>query len=120
MLKSFYFSIGGDFSEVQSRFPSEQMILRFLSRFREDTTYVALLQAMEDQRYDDAFREVHTLKGIALNLGFSHLGESCHALTEALRPGNPICSGDLLTDLLGNVRQDFEMITASFAKLFRE
>ena len=118
MLKSFYLAIGGNFDEVQSRFPSDQMILRFLSRFREDTTYVSLLQAMEDQRYEDAFREVHTLKGIALNLGFSCLGKSCHALTEALRPGNPVCSGDLLADLLGNVRQDYETITASFASLF--
>ena len=117
MLKTFYFTIGGNYADVLSRFPSEKMILRFLLRFREDRTFSAVLQALDDQRYEDAFRAVHTLKGIALNLGFSHLGESCHVLTEALRPGNPVCTEERRAELLLQVKQNYEVVSEALNAL---
>ena len=38
-----------------------------------------------EQDYDTAFRAMHTLKGVAVNLGFNALYEVSSALTEKLR-----------------------------------
>ena len=42
------------------------------------------------QRWEDAFREAHSLKGVAQTLGFTHLYEVCSVLADALRPGRPL------------------------------
>ena len=117
MLKAFYDSIGGDYAEVTSRLPTEKMILRFLLRFKDDATFRELCLAMEERRLSDAFRAVHTLKGITLNLGLAKLGKSSHDLTEALRPGAEPCGEESLNAMLLTLRRDYDEVMAALVQL---
>jgi HPt (histidine-containing phosphotransfer) domain-containing protein len=117
MLKAFYQTIGGDYNEVTSRLPTEKMILRFLLRFKDDGTYRELCLAMEERRLDDAFRAVHTLKGITLNLGLARLGKSSHDLTEALRPRTESCNAEALSALFGAVCRDYDEVLSALTLL---
>ena len=49
------------------------------------TCNLSLAEAVEKSEVEQAFRAVHTLKGMALNLSLSALAEVCSAMTELLR-----------------------------------
>ena len=80
-----YASIGGSYEDVRKRLPSETLVERFVLKFLEDKSYQSLAEALQREEYEDAFKAVHTLKGVALNLGFVRLGRSSSDLTELLR-----------------------------------
>ena len=82
-LKECYRKLGGDYDEVLTRLYSEDMIRRFLIKFLNDGTYKLLLEKLEAQDYQEAFRAAHTLKGVCDNLGLSNLRKSSSMLTEA-------------------------------------
>ena len=67
-LKECYRKLGGDYDEVLTRLYSEDMIRRFLIKFLNDGTYKLLLEKLEAQDYQEAFRAAHTLKGVCDNL----------------------------------------------------
>ena len=70
---------------MSCRLRSEERILKFLKMVLKDTSFKDLCDAMEEQDYEKAFRAVHTLKGVLLNLGLTVQGRYAAALTEALR-----------------------------------
>lgn len=70
-LDEFFRCVGGDYGEAKARFQNDECIVRFLNMFPGDTT--------------TAFRAVHTLKGVALNLGLGSLAHASSQMTEALR-----------------------------------
>ena len=76
-LNEFYSTVGGDYTEAKARFQSDERIARFLKMFPGDDSMQNLSAA--------AFRAVHTLKGVALNLGFGALAAVSSEMTEALR-----------------------------------
>ena len=80
-----YASIGGSYEDVRKRLPSETLVERFVLKFPEDKSYQSLAEALQREEYEDAFKAVHTLKGVVLNLGFVRLGRSSSDLTELLR-----------------------------------
>lgn len=84
-LQEFYDSIGGNYQDVRERLMKETLIRRLLIKFLDDMSYDKLMAAMEKKDYGEAFRAVHTLKGLSQNFGFDRLIESTHALTETLR-----------------------------------
>lgn len=47
---------------------------------------------MDKKDYDSAFRAVHTIKGISMNLSLTALQNSCIELTENLRSGKCDCN----------------------------
>ena len=55
-------------------------------KFLEDGTMASLRAAVESGNIPDSFREAHTLKGVAANLGFTELQAAASQLTEQLRP----------------------------------
>lgn len=69
-LDEFFRCVGG-YGEAKARFQNDERIVRFLNMFPGDTTA--------------AFRAVHTLKGVALNLGLGSLAHASSQMTEALR-----------------------------------
>lgn len=97
-LQECYRAAGGDYEDVIRRFMNEERVDRFLSMFLRDPSFDALCCAMDQGSYGEAFRAVHTMKGICMNLGLSSLLEACAALTENLRSGTP--DGDTETCLL--------------------
>ena len=84
-VKECYECLGADYEDVSCRLRSEERILKFLKMVLKDTSFKDLCDAMEEQDYEKAFRAVHTLKGVLLNLGLTVQGRYAAALTEALR-----------------------------------
>lgn len=70
-LDEFFRCVGGGYGEAKARFQNDERIVRFLNMFPGDTI--------------TAFRAVHTLKGVALNLGLGSLAHASSQMTEALR-----------------------------------
>lgn len=86
-LQEFYVSVGGNYADVYDRIPDHEMLLKFVLRFAEDETYGQWQHAVECEDVTEAFRAVHTMKGIVMNLGFERLNRILSDLTERLRAG---------------------------------
>lgn len=84
-LEQCYESFGGNYQDVRSRLMKEELIQRLVIKFLADTSYEKLAAAMEEKNYGEAFRAVHTLKGVSQNLSFDRLSHSTAAMTETLR-----------------------------------
>ena len=95
-LSELYAALGGDVQAVLARIPSEAMIRKFAKMYPQDTSFAELRQAVDACDWDGAFRAAHTLRGVALNLGFSYLADAAGALTEHLRGGKALTQPALL------------------------
>lgn len=84
-LKMCYQQLEGDYADVMSRLPKEEMVQRFIFKFLDEKSYDELNTAMQEHDYETAFRAAHTIKGICQNLSFTKLYRSSNQLTEALR-----------------------------------
>lgn len=84
-LKEFYEKVGGDYEDVLRRLPAVGMVKKFVRKFMEDPSYGRLQTALEQEDIPIAFREAHTIKGTAANLGLDTLAVAATALTEELR-----------------------------------
>lgn len=88
VLKKFYEQIGGGYDRALSRFPNEQMLEKFVLKYKADPTCAQLKQAVNAGDTKAAFLAAHTLKGVAQNLGFERLASAASAVTEQLRGDN--------------------------------
>lgn len=84
-IQEMYAAVGGDYSEIISRFKTEDRVIKFTGMFPRDTSYQLLCSSMESGNIDEAFRAAHTLKGLCANLAFSRLQKSSSEITELLR-----------------------------------
>ena len=111
-----YQEIGGNYTEVCSRLPSQKLVEKFVRKFLDDQSYAQLAAAMEEGNHDDAFRAAHTLKGVAANLSFTKLRASACDLTELLRaPADTIPPE--AAPLLEAVTRDYEATIAAIRNL---
>lgn len=88
-LEEFYGLAGGDYRSAVSRLMNEKLVLKFLLKFPADDSFSSLKDSLEAGDCKEAFRHVHTLKGVAYNLSLNALGDRASALCEDLRGGNP-------------------------------
>lgn len=78
-----------DSTDTLRRFGNQQSILeRFLLKFLDDSTMLALKDAFSCRDKDEFESHAHTLKGIANNLGLYELGAICSKSVQAIREGN--------------------------------
>lgn len=84
-IKEFYEVINGDYEDAKLRLMNDDMLTRFVFMFLEDKSFECLSEELPKKNYGEAFRAVHTLKGLGRNLGFNQLGDLASELTEALR-----------------------------------
>lgn len=89
-LDEFFRCVGGDYGEAKARFQNDERIVRFLNMFPGDDSMQNLRNAMNAGDTPTAFRAVHTLKGVALNLGLGSLAHASSQMTEALRGQNSL------------------------------
>ncbi len=82
-----YEQLGVSYAKVFKRIPNEAMIKRFALKFPEDPSFEQLKEALSSGDVKTAFRAVHTLKGVSVNLGFDNLYVVASKLTELLRNG---------------------------------
>ena len=92
-LKEFYEAAGGSYEEALRRLMNEKLMKKYLLMFAEAKDHEEMLKALEAGQWGDAFRHVHNLKGVSLNLGLGRLSAACSELCDALRSGEP--TGDL-------------------------
>ena len=84
-IPEFYHHVGGNYDDAISRLQSDAFLGKFLRMLPKDGSMALLTSSMESGNTAEAFRAVHTLKGVALNLGLSDLATACSTMTEALR-----------------------------------
>lgn len=85
---------------------NEQLLERFLKKFPQDTNYKELLAAVEEKRYEDAFKAAHTLKGVCGNLSLDSLYENVCTVVELLRSGK----GEEMDSELPKVKAEYERV----------
>ncbi len=77
---------GANIETTVNRFMgNEGLYLKFLMKFQDDRHYESLEKNLEEQKYEDAFNDAHTLKGVAANLGLDTISNASSKLTELLR-----------------------------------
>jgi len=99
-----YEAMGADFEEVIGRLLRESIVEKFAKKFLEDSSYAELETALEKGDAEEAFRAVHTLKGICINLEYTKLAKACDALTEELRA---LVINDNVIALMDDVRKEY-------------
>ena len=81
-------NFGGDYNDILHRFMNENMVRKFVLKFPQDNNMALFEESWAKKDYETAFRAMHTLKGVAVNLGFTALYNVSSALTEkAPQPG---------------------------------
>ena len=81
-----YSIMGGDWDGIKRRLGKENLIARLSLKFLSAKEYSEIGKAIGERDWDKAFLNAHTLKGVALNLGYNDLAKATSALTELLRP----------------------------------
>lgn len=109
-LQECYEKMGGDYEEVLARLTKEERIEKFMLRFLEDTSFVELKMALEEKKYDEVFRLIHTIKGLSQNLGFTSLYLVSDKMTEAVRGGVPLSDRSLFDAVECVFHQTYEVI----------
>ena len=74
-----------------------------------------LARSMDAADAKSAFRAVHTLKGVALNLGLTALAGVCSEMTEALRGSDTLPAS--APALLDAVQREYDKVTGALAQL---
>ena len=80
-----YEQMGISYEDVVGRIGNETILKKFVQKFPDDPSFKNLEEGLAEKDHEKAFRAVHTLKGICLNLGFDNLFEPSSRLTELLR-----------------------------------
>ena len=103
--KEFYETIGQNYEEVLERLAgSEALVLRFLKKFSTDKTFSEL---------EMIFRQSHTLKGVAANLGLKPLFEHTQVLVEITRHGG----SEGIDEAFEKIKKDYEEIIRLIAEV---
>ena len=103
-----YAAFGGNYEDVKSRLMKDELIKRLVIKFLADTSYDRLAEAVSQKNHGDAFRAVHTLKGVSQNLSFDRLSKATEGLTETLRKWETIPVDEVLCEA------QFEQVTAEY------
>lgn len=79
---------------------NEKMLTYFLVTFYEDPNFGQFKTAMEEKRYKDAFKTLHTLKGLCGNLALDSLFEIIDKEVEFLRQEQYSEAEELLPEVI--------------------
>ena len=86
-LSELYEAVGGDLNDVLERLGDPETAEHFIISFADDPSYSQLIQNLNENDIQSAFRASHTLKGVSLSLGLTRLGNVSGAVCENLRAG---------------------------------
>ena len=112
-----YEELGGSYEEALGRLMKDSLIEKFIRKFPADDSYAQLQANLEEGNLEEAFRAVHTLKGVAYNLAFTRLGDAASDLTELLRPGNEGGGADTIAALNQAITEAYQTTIAAIEKL---
>lgn len=104
-------SMGLKLDQILDRFMgNEELYEKFLVKFLEDTNFIELKNNLEEKKYEDAFVNAHTLKGVCANLGLDCLSESLIPVVEVLRENCYPEEGEVFKELEENYLELCEII----------
>ncbi len=86
-VKECYEMFGGDYNGVLSRLMKDERIIKYIKIFAAGEELKLFKNNLSAEKYEDAFRNIHNIKGVSLNLGLTPLHNVADILCEALRPG---------------------------------
>ena len=115
-LKEFYSKIEGDYEGTIGRLYKEELIKKFVGKFLQDKSFEELCENLKNNNLEDAFRSVHTLKGVAVNLGFTKLYQVSSTLTEALR-NKEYDSVEDIEDMFADVEAEYKFTIQTIGQL---
>ena len=95
-LEEFYARIGGSYADTVRRLCNDALVTRFVMKYPANPSFNELCAALDASEWATACRAIHTLKGVAQNLGFDRLYAASVPLTEALRGNQPLENRALL------------------------
>ena len=79
---------GADVDGALNRFMGKTSLYKkFMKKFLEDRSYTDMLESLAGHDPEEAFRQAHTLKGVAGNLGINNLLAVLVPMVEVLRAG---------------------------------
>lgn len=116
-IEEMYEVINGDFDDVQKRLRNPVLIEKFVRKFLNDPSYDNLLDALDEENYEDAFRAAHTLKGVCLNLSFVGMFEVSNEITEMLRPQTGEFEQEELDSLMNELEKQYNIVVEGINKL---
>lgn len=89
-LQELYRLVDGNYEDFISRIQKEERAEKYFRYFLKENHYEELLEAIEQEDIETAFRAVHTLKGICANLSLPKLLKALSELTELLREAKDV------------------------------
>lgn len=116
-MKTFYEKIDSDYDSILQRLGNDERMYKYLGIFAQDQNFDLLKNALEKENQKTAFLAVHTIKGIAVNLGFNHLYENAYGLTELLREDDPDMGA--VKNSFVNVEKAYNQVMEAIAQLDR-
>ena len=87
--KEVYATLNEDYDEVISRLVTDERITKYLKKFADGDGIEPIHGQLAEENYEEAFRTIHSLKGMAMNMGLSKLINVSSTLCEELRGGKP-------------------------------
>lgn len=105
-LEELYAQLHGNYTEAKSRLMNDRLVEKFVVKFLSDSTYQQILDGIAAGDRESTFRAVHTLKGVAANLGFTELQQNASNLTEQLRDRQ----SDPDPVLLDKVKESYQLV----------
>jgi len=99
-----YLELGEDYEEVKGRLVTDERITKYLKKFAEGGSIADIHGFLADENYEEAFRLVHTAKGMAMNMGLAKLTGVTSDLCEELRGGKP---DKPIDDMITKVEEEF-------------
>ena len=109
-LKDYYMKTGGSFDEVLGRLRREQTVRKFVYKFLDDKSFHLFEASMGNKDYEEAFRAVHTLKGVCQNLSFTRLFKSSSLVTKALKENDWNKAVDMMPQLSKDYYETIDVI----------
>lgn len=96
------------------RFSGNRALLKkFMLKFPQDTTFEELGTAVVRGDYEAVETTAHTLKGVAANLGFVRLYETCGDLVQAVRQGQY----ESISALFELTKEEYEKIVSCLSRV---
>ena len=88
-LKQELITWGIDWPDVSARFlGNEDLVIKFMMKFLNDKSMDELTEYLAAGDAENAFKAIHTLKGVSGNLSMKAIHDDVWSLTEILRAGS--------------------------------
>lgn len=92
-------SYGIDYDDAMDRFGGNaELFFRLARKYLDGDNYARLVSAMEMHDFDEAYRQAHSLKGVAGNLSFTKLYNIAAEIASNLREGEYVTAESYLPD----------------------